>query len=105
MVLFLYLKMAFQDKTLQCKDCGKDFVWTADEQDFYNKKGFDNPPARCKECRALKKARFNEGRGNNGPRPSIEITCAQCGKKDTVPFQPKDPSTVLCRDCYRAKRG
>ncbi|MCI6896486.1 MAG: zinc-ribbon domain-containing protein, partial [Gemmiger formicilis] len=25
----------FEDKTLVCKDCGKEFVWTAGEQEFY----------------------------------------------------------------------
>ena len=27
--------MAFQDKTLKCKDCGCDFVFTVGEQEFY----------------------------------------------------------------------
>ena len=30
--------MAFQDKTLKCKDCEKDFVFTAGEQEFYAEK-------------------------------------------------------------------
>ena len=25
----------FQDKTLKCKECGADFVFTAGEQEFY----------------------------------------------------------------------
>ena len=25
----------FEDKTLVCKDCGKEFVWTAGEQEVY----------------------------------------------------------------------
>ena len=25
----------YEDKTLVCKDCGKEFVWTAGEQEFY----------------------------------------------------------------------
>ncbi|HOO26276.1 MAG TPA: zinc-ribbon domain containing protein, partial [Clostridiales bacterium] len=25
----------FEDKTLKCKDCGSDFVFTAGEQEFY----------------------------------------------------------------------
>lgn len=95
--------MDFQDKTLVCRDCGKEFTWTASEQDFYQKKGFTNEPVRCPDCRALKKQRMNEGRGM-GPRQSFEITCAQCGRKDTVPFQPKGDRPVLCRDCFRSKR-
>ena len=45
----------YQDKTLKCKDCGNDFVFTAGEQEFYASKGFENKPSRCKECRAAKK--------------------------------------------------
>jgi DNA-directed RNA polymerase subunit RPC12/RpoP len=64
------------DKTLVCKDCGKEFVFTEGEQQFYAEKGFTNEPVRCKECRASKKQRFNNG-GNrqknenfNSPRIS-----------------------------------
>ncbi|MBI2033453.1 MAG: zinc-binding protein, partial [Candidatus Levybacteria bacterium] len=35
---------------------------------------------------------------------SFEITCANCGKTDTVPFQPKGDRPVLCRDCFRQQR-
>ena len=41
----------FQDKTLTCKECGNEFVFTAGEQEFYAEKGFQNEPQRCKkEC-------------------------------------------------------
>lgn len=93
--------MAFQDQILQCRECGKDFTWTASEQEFYSQKGFQNAPVRCPDCRAAKKARMGEGRG---PRQSYEITCSQCGKKDTVPFQPRGDRPVLCRDCFKTQR-
>ena len=32
----------YEDKTLVCKDCGKEFVFTAGEQEFYAEKGFQN---------------------------------------------------------------
>ncbi len=38
----------FEDKTLVCKDCGQEFVFTAGEQEFYAEKGFVNEPQRCK---------------------------------------------------------
>ena len=41
----------FEDKTLVCKDCGKEFVWTAGEQEFYASRGFENQPQRCKPAR------------------------------------------------------
>ena len=84
----------FQDKTLTCKDCGNQFVWTASEQEFYEKKGFNNAPVRCPSCRQAKKARMGDR------KQMFEITCSQCGKKDTVPFQPKGDRPVLCRDCF-----
>ena len=31
----------YEDKTLVCKDCGKEFVWTAGEQEFYASRGFE----------------------------------------------------------------
>lgn len=103
--------MAFQDKTLTCKDCGNEFVWTASEQEFFEQKGFTNAPVRCADCRRAKKAAMN-GRdgddrrgGGNFQRQSFQITCAQCGKTDTVPFQPKGDRPVLCRDCFRQQRG
>ena len=32
----------YEDKTLICKDCGAEFVFTAGEQEFYASKGFVN---------------------------------------------------------------
>ncbi len=49
----------YEDITLQCKDCGAEFVFTAGEQDFYAQKGFENQPVRCPECRKAKKQRMN----------------------------------------------
>lgn len=98
--------MDFQDKTLTCADCGKEFVWTASEQKFYAEKGFENPPKRCPEDRAAKKARMNGGGGGNfGPRESFEITCAECGKTDTVPFKPRGDRPVYCREHFKNHRG
>jgi hypothetical protein len=51
------------DKVLVCKQCGQEFAWTEDEQDFFFKKGL-KPPARCMFCRAaLKKAKKDKFRG------------------------------------------
>lgn len=95
--------MAFQDQTLTCRDCGNQFVWTASEQEFYQQKGFQNAPVRCPADRAAKKARMEGGRGG-GPRQMFEITCSNCGRKDTVPFQPRGDRPVLCGDCFRRQR-
>lgn len=46
-----------EDITLTCVDCGKEFVWTVGEQEFYKEKGFENQPKRCKECARAKRNR------------------------------------------------
>ena len=45
-----------KDKTLVCQDCGKEFIFTAGEQEFYATKCLTNEPKRCKECRDKRKA-------------------------------------------------
>lgn len=47
------------DKTLKCKDCGADFIFTEGEQAFYKEKGFENEPQRCPECRRARKMQRN----------------------------------------------
>lgn len=44
-----------EDKTLSCRDCGNEFVFTSGEQEFYKEKGFENEPVRCPDCRRAKK--------------------------------------------------
>lgn len=41
----------FEDKTLVCKKCGKEFLFSASEQKFFKEKGFFKP-SMCKTCRA-----------------------------------------------------
>jgi len=47
------------DKTLTCKDCGAEFIFTEGEQAFYKEKGFENEPQRCPECRRARKMQRN----------------------------------------------
>lgn len=44
-----------EDKKIICKDCGKEFVFTVGEQEFYKEKEFDNDPVRCPDCRRARK--------------------------------------------------
>lgn len=52
------------DKTIICKDCGAEFVFTAGEQAFYAEKGFSEPKS-CKACRDAKKAANGSRRPRN----------------------------------------
>jgi CxxC-x17-CxxC domain-containing protein len=96
--------MAFQDKTLTCKDCGADFVFTAGEQEFYAEKGFENEPARCRECREAKK-RSREGERQTTQKEMHEVVCAECGVHTQVPFKPRQDRPVYCRDCFTNKKN
>ncbi|MDD4211378.1 MAG: zinc-ribbon domain-containing protein [Clostridia bacterium] len=44
-----------EDKVITCVDCGAEFVFTVNEQEFYKEKGFDNEPKRCPDCRKARK--------------------------------------------------
>ena len=64
--------MEFQDKSLNCVDCGDPFIWTAGEQLFFADKNFKNEPKRCKSCKAKRAARPS-GAGGVG-RERVETT-------------------------------
>lgn len=91
----------YEDKTLVCKDCGQEFVFTAGEQEFYAEKGFQNEPQRCKECRIAKKQAMRE---NRGPQELHRAVCAQCGGEALLRFVPKNDSPVYCDACYRERK-
>lgn len=94
------------DKTLTCRDCGREFAFTASEQEFFAQKGFTNEPGRCPECRAARKASRgdNGGFGGRREREMFQATCAQCGKDAMVPFQPREDKPVYCSDCFASRR-
>ena len=84
----------FEDKTLVCKDCGAEFVFTAGEQEFYAQKGFQNEPVRCKDCRGKRKTE------RSANREMHDAICADCGRPTKIPFIPKDDRPVYCSDCF-----
>src|SRR2546422_8653599 len=58
--------VSFQDKTLTCKDCGQEFIWTAGEQEFYASRGLQNAPTRCPSDRAARRAQGGGARTGGG---------------------------------------
>jgi CxxC-x17-CxxC domain-containing protein len=98
--------MSYQDKVLVCRDCGKEFLFSAGEQAFYAEKGFQNAPTRCRNCRTTRKAggAAGEGAGGMGDRQLHPAVCSECGKETQVPFKPTAGKPVYCRDCFQ-KRG
>lgn len=95
--------MAFTDKTLVCRDCGAEFLFTAGEQEFYQSRGLRNEPGRCPECRAAKR-RSRLG-GYSSPRETYPVICAACGIETEVPFQPRNDRPVYCSDCFAKIRS
>lgn len=89
----------FQDKTLVCKDCGKEFIFTAGEQEFYAEKGFQNEPVRCKDCRANRKST------RSGDREMYDAVCAECGAPTKIPFQPRNDRPVYCSACFQKMKS
>ncbi len=90
--------MAYEDKTLVCKECGQEFVFTAGEQQFYVDHGFQNEPSRCAPCRRARRA----GGAN---RTMHEVICSACGKTAMVPFVPSGDRPVYCSECFAEQRA
>lgn len=41
-------------QVIKCQDCGEEFIFSENDQKFYQEKGFQ-PPKRCKNCRNIRK--------------------------------------------------
>jgi len=107
--------MEFFDKSLTCRDCTTNFLFTAGEQDFYQQKGLKNEPTRCPECRIKRRQMAAAGGAPVvGEQPVMveqtpvsshvkevsTIICAECGKETTVPFRPRLSKPVYCKNCF-----
>ncbi|MDE3075189.1 MAG: zinc-ribbon domain containing protein [Chloroflexota bacterium] len=98
--------MSFADKTLTCRDCGQQFVFTVSEQQFFADRGFQNEPSRCPECRAARRTSGDDRRrSGSGVRQMVDVTCSSCGKPTQVPFTPTEGRPVYCSDCFSRERG
>lgn len=87
------------DKTITCRDCNTEFLFTVGEQEFYASKGLLHEPGRCPSCRAA----FKRERGIASDRPVREYhetICAECGQPARVPFVPRNERPVYCSNCF-----
>ena len=96
--------MGFEDKTLECSDCGNTFTFSAEEQEFFVSKGYTNEPKRCPSCRQARKAERYGNSGYRSQRRMYPVVCAQCGKDTEVPFEPREGRPVYCSECYNTRR-
>lgn len=107
--------MAMTDRTLTCVQCGQDFTFSAEDQQFHAEHGYQDPK-RCPNCRAERRASRGSSGGSYGgssygggyDRPQRQMysaTCAQCGKEALVPFEPRGDKPVYCSDCYQPRQS
>jgi len=96
--------MSFQDKSIECSDCGATFTFSADEQELFSSRGYTNDPKRCPSCRQARKAQRNENSGYGSPRQMFPAVCAECGKDTQVPFEPREGRPVYCSECFSKVR-
>jgi len=93
------LRFHFQDRTLVCQDCKREFTWAAGEQEFYAVMGFDNDPKRCPDCRQDRRFAARKLPVQH------QTVCDHCGRPTTVPFIPRLGRPVYCRHCYEQLMG
>src|ERR1019366_1781167 len=89
--------MNLTDRELKCAKCGEMFVFSAGEQEFFQRKGFTNEQKRCKQCKAKRQG------GGGRRRIETHVTCTECGRNTTVPFNPTQDKPVLCATCFSHK--
>lgn len=82
--------MPKDDEKLICKTCGKEFIFSRGEQEFYAEKGLKNIPKSCFACREARRT---------GEKVNIEVECQSCGKKGQ--FRKKiEAKRILCDECF-----
>jgi CxxC-x17-CxxC domain-containing protein len=91
----------YQDRTLTCRDCSEEFVFSSGEQAFFASKGLLNDPQRCPSCRAVAKRARTAG----GPREFHAAICGSCGGQAMVPFAPRNDRPVYCSTCFDKVRA
>jgi len=96
--------MVYEDKSIQCSDCGNTFTFSVEDQEFFHSKGYTNEPKRCPECRQARKSERYGDSSYGARRQMFPAVCAECGKDTEVPFEPRGDRPVYCSDCYRKVR-
>ena len=76
-----------QDKVLICADCGEEFVFTVDAQEYFLEKGFMEEPKRCKTCYTQLKKQKREQERESKRRPhsnrsSNHVASSRYGSED-----------------------
>ena len=106
--------MITTDRVLNCAQCGQDFTFSADDQQYHAERGYQDPK-RCPTCRAERRASRGDSGGSYGgnsyggydrpQRQMFSATCAQCGKEALVPFEPRGDKPVYCSECFQPRQS
>ncbi|HLE80301.1 MAG TPA: CxxC-x17-CxxC domain-containing protein [Dehalococcoidia bacterium] len=96
--------MAYEDITLTCADCGEQFIFSADDQEFHASRGYQNPK-RCPTCRQARRSEQRGGGAGGYERTMYDAVCASCGQTAQVPFVPRQDRPVYCSSCYSKMRA
>lgn len=62
----------------------------------------------CRDCHSQLRQNKPSGGGGNGERKmhSGNWKCSGCGGDITeLPFEPRDTSNLMCRDCFKKSKG
>jgi hypothetical protein len=102
---------SFRDRALHCKDCGNKFLFTADQQEDYDRRGLHNDPARCKDCRAANRSgdSFTQ---RDVPRDK-RLDCRDCGSQFVFSVAQQEDyerrglvyEPARCKVCRNTMRG
>ena len=92
-----------EDLRLTCSDCGQEFTFSSEDQEFFQLRGYSTPK-RCKACKAKRAARPAGGQGGGRERVETVTTCSNCGKETTVPFKPTQGRPVFCKECFQSRK-
>src|SRR5258708_2904641 len=76
-----------------CKQCGTSFDIPADDTAFYKQLSISEP-LWCPQCREMRRMAWcNE-------TALYQRECAKCKKKIIAEFEPNNPRTVYCINCW-----
>ena len=81
-----------KDLTVACKTCQKEFLWSAKEQKYYEKKGFKKKPQKCNDCRT----KANKLRDNS----MFYIHCGICEADGVMLAPPPKDRVAICDKCF-----
>ena len=82
-----------EDLKIFCRSCQKEFLWSAKEQEYYQKKGFRKKPQRCNKCREKTNQLRNE--------TMFYIHCGLCDKDGKMLNPPPKDRVAICEDCFK----